>query len=274
MRRSGPIARYLPSPLTKGSALLHVAALASLVRPQEWPWALGAVVADHLVLTTCGLIPRCDWLGPNLTRLPPAAAAAGQVAITIDDGPDPEVTPRVLELLAARGVAATFFCIGERVARHADLAREMVSRGHSIENHSARHLHRFSLLGPGAIAREIERAQETITEVCGERPRLFRAPAGLRSPLLQPVLSRLGLELASWTHRGFDTVNTSAPSVLRRLTRCLRAGDILLLHDGHAARTCTGTPVILEVLPRLLDRLATRQLTPIGLRSALNGVSQ
>ena len=83
-------------------------------------------------------------------------------------------------------------------------------------------------------------------------PRFFRAPAGLRNPFLEPVLARESLQLVSWTRRGFDTVNGSARAVLGRLTRRLRAGDILLLHDGHAARTAAGTPVILEVLPRCL----------------------
>jgi len=272
MQGSGRLARWLPSPLLKASALVHVAALASLARPHAWPWALGAVVADHLFITACGLTPRSGLLGPNLTRLP-LAAAAGRIALTFDDGPDPQVTPRVLELLSARAVTGTFFCIGERVARHPDLTREIVRRGHRIENHSAHHPKHFSLLGPRAIAREIERTQETIGEVCGEQPRFFRAPAGLRSPLLQPVLSRMGLTLVSWTRRGFDTVNGDAHTVLTRLTRELRAGDILLLHDGHAAHTARGIPVILEVLPALLDRCASAGLTPISLREALAGAT-
>jgi peptidoglycan/xylan/chitin deacetylase (PgdA/CDA1 family) len=124
-------------------------------------------------------------------------------------------------------------------------------------------------LGPGGIAAEIARAQDTIAAVTGERPRFFRAPAGLRSPLLDPVLARFGLRLASWTRRGFDTVNPDPAIVFERLTRGLRSGDILLLHDGHAAHTASGTPVILEVLPRVLQAVAAAKLTPITLRAAL-----
>jgi peptidoglycan/xylan/chitin deacetylase (PgdA/CDA1 family) len=119
------------------------------------------------------------------------------------------------------------------------------------------------------MAAEITRAQDTIEAVTGQRPRFFRAPAGLRSPFLEPVLARLGLRLASWTRRGFDTVNPDAGVVFERLTRGLRGGDILLLHDGHAACTSAGTPVILEVLPRLLQAVSAARLTPITLRSAL-----
>jgi peptidoglycan/xylan/chitin deacetylase (PgdA/CDA1 family) len=154
------------------------------------------------MLTALGLWPRSRALGPNWTRLPAAAAARKAIAITIDDGPDPEVTPRVLELLAREGVRATFFCIGEKVDRH-------------------------------------------------------------------PELCRVGLQLASWTRRGFDTRERDADKVLGRLLRNLGAGDILLLHDGNAARTADGTPVILAVLPRVIAAIRAAGLEPVTLRTAL-----
>jgi peptidoglycan/xylan/chitin deacetylase (PgdA/CDA1 family) len=262
--------RWRPTLAVQVSLALHAGAVIALIaRPHLWPWVLGAIVVDHLILTAAGLWPRSRLLGPNWTHLPAAAAANGSVAITIDDGPDPAVTPQVLDLLDQHRAKATFFCIGELVEQHSGLAREIISRGHSIENHSQHHLHRFSVLGPGGIAAEIARAQDTIAAVTGERPRFFRAPAGLRSPLLDPVLARFGLRLASWTRRGFDTVNPDPAIVFERLTRGLRSGDILLLHDGHAAHTASGTPVILEVLPRVLQAVAAAKLTPITLRAAL-----
>jgi peptidoglycan-N-acetylglucosamine deacetylase len=263
--------RWKPALAIQASWALHAgAAIALVVRPNLWPWALGAIVADHLMLTAAGLWPRSKLLGPNWTHLPGAAAATGAIAITIDDGPDPAITPQVLDVLDQHYAKATFFCIGELVQQHAQLAREIVSRGHSIENHSQRHLHSFSLMGPNALSKEIARAQQTIAGVTGDRPRFFRAPAGLRSPFLEPVLARMDLRLTSWTRRGFDTVNPDAGVVLGRLTHRLRGGDILLLHDGHAARTRTGTPVILEVLPQLLQAVAAARLTPVTLRSALS----
>ena len=268
-------ARWRPTPLVHASLGVHAGALALvLARPSAWPWALGAVLVDHALLTAAGLTPRSALLGPNWTRLPESAAGRRQLAITVDDGPDPRITPRVLDLLDERGAKATFFCIGERVQRCAELAREMVRRGHSVENHSQRHLNYFSLLGPRSLIAEIERAQDTIGITTGQHPLFFRAPAGLRSPFLDPVLSRLGLRLASWTRRGFDTVSGSAQTVLGKLTRGLAAGDILLLHDGHAAVTGSGVPVILEVLPRLLDALAAAELTPVTLRAALGTASR
>lgn len=263
---------WRPTPLVGISLGLHVGAVAALIaRPSVWPWVLGALIADHAVLTTASLVPRSRLLGPNWTRLPAAAATRRQVALTIDDGPDPRVTPRVLALLEERRVTATFFCIGERVRAHAELAREITRQGHAIENHSHRHVHYFSLLGPRGLTAEVERAQDTIGIVTGQRPAFFRAPAGLRNPFLDPVLSRLGLRLASWTRRGFDTVNASPEAVLEKLTSGLGGGDILLLHDGNAARSRAGSPIVLEVLPRLLDALAAADLTAVTLRAALAG---
>jgi peptidoglycan/xylan/chitin deacetylase (PgdA/CDA1 family) len=255
-------------PLFSGSVVLHSAAvLATVVRPHVWPWTLGAVVANHVVLSAVGLWPRSQLLGSNWSRLP--SGHHGTVALTLDDGPDPEVTPQVLTLLDEHAAKVTFFCVGSAVERYPDLARDIVRRGHALENHTQRHLHNFSLLGPRGLLREIGRAQESITAITGVRPLFFRAPAGLRNPFLDPVLSRLGLQLASWTRRGFDTVSHDPDAVLGKLIRHLGGGDILLLHDGHAGRTRSGRPVILEVLPRLLTAVAAAKLRPITLRAAL-----
>jgi peptidoglycan/xylan/chitin deacetylase (PgdA/CDA1 family) len=262
--------RWLSSPILAASGLVHAGAAAALaVNLRTWPWALAAVAANHGLLTGAGLWPRSQLLGPNWVRLPAASGARGEVAITIDDGPDPAVTPRVLDQLARQRASATFFCVGQRVERHPDLALEIVRRGHCIENHSQRHRHNFSLLGPAGMHCEIARAQDSIGRVTGILPQFFRAPAGLRNPFLEPVLDGLQLRLASWTRRGFDTVNGNADAVYHRLARRLTGGDILLLHDGHAARGVTGQPVVLEVLPRLMPAMHERGLTPVTLRAAL-----
>jgi peptidoglycan/xylan/chitin deacetylase (PgdA/CDA1 family) len=252
------------------SAAVHAAAGAVvLLAPTAWPWALGAVGANHLVLTGGGLWPRSRWLGRNWTRLPAAAAVRQEIAITLDDGPDPEVTPAVLDLLDAHQAHATFFVIGSAAARHPQLCREIARRGHSVQNHSDRHSRTFSLLGPRGLGREIGAAQARLADLVGVAPRFFRAPAGLRNPLLAPVLERLQLELVSWTRRGYDTVRREPERVLARICDGLGAGDILLLHDGHAARTGTGEPVVLAVLPVLLERIAAAGLHPTTLADAL-----
>lgn len=262
---------WRPTPFIVASVLLHLsAALLLLAQPALWRWALGVVLLDHAAISAAGLWPRSTLLGPNLVRLPEAAARRGEIAITIDDGPDPEVTPQVLTILAAAGARASFFCIGERAALHPELCRAIVAAGHAVENHGQSHRKRYSVLGWRGWQKEVGTAQATLQAITGQRPVYFRALAGLRNPFLDPVLHRLGLRLASWTRRAYDTRSGDANTVLARLTNTLAAGDILLLHDGHAARTASGRPVIVEVLPRLLDELAARKLKPVTLASACN----
>jgi peptidoglycan/xylan/chitin deacetylase (PgdA/CDA1 family) len=252
---------WRPTWLIRTTLWLHgVAVLVLLVSPMHWRWVLAVMLANHMVLMLVGLSPRSHGMGSNWTQLPAAAAARHEIALTIDDGPDPVVTPQVLEVLERYGVRATFFVIGARAERYPELCREIVRRGHAIENHSQRHRHNFALLGLKGITKELQAAQETLTALTGQRPRFFRAPAGFRNPFLDPVLTRLGLQLVSWSVRGFDTRVSNADKVTNTLVAGLRPGAILLLHDGNAARTRAGTPVILEVLPALLDAAVAKNL--------------
>ncbi|HZW12978.1 MAG TPA: polysaccharide deacetylase family protein [Noviherbaspirillum sp.] len=265
-----PSERWRMPLLIRITLVLHAAMPVALVlAPENWEWVLAGFVANHAVLTFAGLWPRSSWLGSNWIMLPPASVARGEIALTIDDGPNPEVTPKVLELLDRYGVKATFFCIGEQAARYPDLCKSIVERGHAVENHSQHHRHHFSLLGPKGFAREIEAGQETLEAITGRRPQFFRAPAGLRNPFLDPVLSRLGLRLAAWTRRGFDTRTGDPAIVLGRLLSAIRPGSILLLHDGNCARTNQGEPVILAVLPPLIEAAEAAGLRFVTLSSAL-----
>jgi peptidoglycan/xylan/chitin deacetylase (PgdA/CDA1 family) len=264
--------RWTPAPLVRAACWLHAAAaLGFAAHPPAWAWALGVAAASHAAMGVAGLLPRNGLLGPNLSRLPDGARRRGEVALTFDDGPDPDVTPRVLDLLDAHGATASFFLIGRRAARHAPLVRELVRRGHSAENHTHRHLWGFAALPFGAMRREIAAAQDAIAEASGAAPpRFFRPPAGLRSPLLDPNLAEAGLLHVSWTRRGYDTVRRDPDALARRLGRGLAAGDVLLLHDGNAARARRGgTPVVLDALPDLLRRIGEAGLRAVSLPRAM-----
>ena len=123
------------------------------------------------------------------------------------------------------------------------------------------------------MARELGAAQARLADITGIAPRFFRAPAGLRNPFLAPLLERLDLQLVSWTRRGFDTVRSEPERVLARLATGLGAGDILLLHDGNAARTAAGQPVVLDVLPALLERCKAAGLRAVTLPAAFDATS-
>jgi hypothetical protein len=143
--------RWPVPPLIQASVGLHVAAAGAVwLVPGAWPWAAGAVVANHLALTAAGLWPRSRLLGPNITRLPEAAAARGEIAITIDDGPDPQVTPATLDLLARLGVRATFFCIAERARAHPALMRRILDAATASATTAAFTATTFRCWGRGA----------------------------------------------------------------------------------------------------------------------------
>jgi peptidoglycan/xylan/chitin deacetylase (PgdA/CDA1 family) len=258
-RQSAKRARL--SPALRVTLLLHTAAAVMLAtHPDAWLWALGVLGANHLALFLAVLWPRGQLLGPNQVRLPTPAVRRREIALTFDDGPDPEVTPPVLELLDRFQAKASFFCIGEKAAAHPELVKEIARRGHSVENHSYHHRHTFAFFGISRLKREVDAAQATVASITGRPPVFFRAPAGFRSPLLDPVLATRGLRYVSWTRRGFDAVSASPKRILRHLTRELGAGDILLMHDSAAA--------VLAVLPELLEQISAQGLKAVSLASA------
>ncbi len=227
---------------------------------------LGALALTQGALAAACLCPRCALVGPTLTRV---ATDQRHVALTFDDGPDPMLTPWVLQTLARFDARASFFCVGARARACADTVRETAAAGHSIENHSDRHNGRFALLSTREIAREVDTAQETLTHLAGRAPRFFRAPMGFRNPWLAPVLAERGLTHCAWSRRGFDTRATQPDAVCARLTRGVRPGAILLLHDGHNARDAAGRPLMHTVLPALLATLKHQGLQAVDLPTLL-----
>ena len=271
--------RYQPSPFIRGSLLLHAgAAAAAAAWPELWKVSTLAVAGNHAALTTFGLIPRSSILGNNITRLPDTVSNQSAVAITIDDGPHPVATPKVLDILDEYSAKATFFCIGEKVLNCPDIAQEIVRRGHRIENHSMHHSHTFSIPFIGRLRSEVIAAQDAIFKTTGQLPRFFRAPAGLRNFLLDRVLQHSDLQLASWTRRGFDTVDIDAEMIVKRLVTELKPRDILLLHDRPAmaqkvGRKFPATVPILDALPLVLQSLRAHALSAVTLHEAIPPVS-
>src|SRR5262245_53222579 len=257
---------WRPAAAVTASAALHVAgALVLATPPESWAAVLGTVAVNQALLFGASLAPRNQLLGPNMTGLSPVAARRGEVAITFDDGPDPDITGRVLDALDRAGARASFFCIGARAAAHPDIVCEIVRRGHAVENHSQHHSTAFGWYGPQRLLRDIASAQDTLTRLAGRAPEFFRAPMGVRNPFLDWVLARLNLRYVSWTRRGYDTVDGDARRVLGRLAGKLAAGDVIVLHDGVAMGVRLERPPVLDVLPRLLEQAADRGLKPVAL---------
>lgn len=233
---------------------IHVA-IVGLGFAADWRWALGAGALVAAMLCTAILHPSNPWLGPVKTH-----GEGKEILITIDDGPDPHDTPKLLDLLDAHHVKAIFFMIGEKVRAHPELAREVIRRGHEIGNHTMTHPQAsFWCAGPWRTRREIAGCNRVIEEITGVKPRWFRAPVGHRNGFTHPVTRELGLEVMAWNRRGYDAVEKDASKVLSRILPHLGAGDIVLLHEA--------TPIAEAVLKGVLAH-PTAQRRPAGEASA------
>jgi peptidoglycan-N-acetylglucosamine deacetylase len=227
-----------------------------LLTALTWLCAAGWVrlVVLGFLLTLAGLLiglgvsfPQWQFFGEVLCRVQTRRQA---VALTFDDGPDPATTPALLDLLAQLRVQATFFWVGERVARHPDLVRRATAEGHQVENHSQRHRWWANLYSAPRLQTELAQAQEQIQRLTGRAPAFFRPPMGLTNPRVFRVARHLGLRVTGYTVRGLDRRKQRPATIVRRLARRFQPGAILLLHDGAVPRER-----LTAVTRLLIDRL-------------------
>lgn len=175
----------------------------------------------------------------------------GEVWLTIDDGPDPEDTPRILELLAEYDARATFFVIGEKVVAHPGLVRTIVAAGHEVAHHTHTHpLGSFWCASRQRLRREMEQGLAALAAE-GVRPTRFRPPAGLKNLWLGSALATRGLTGVAWSARGLERAGGDVNAVVRRVTRDLAPGAILLLHEGPGVPVAIRVHAIAGVLERL-----------------------
>lgn len=178
----------------------------------------------------------------------------GSVLLTFDDGPDPDVTPGVLDRLSAYEARAVFFVVGNRISKAPQLLRRILDEGHLLGNHTFTHrLDRDP--DPVTYYCDVQRCQQAIEELVGQRPRLFRAPMGRSSAgaLIAPRLLKLrqvlwSLDSEDWNLRSEE----AAVACGKRLCGSVAGGDIVLLHDDN--------PNVLKVLDVLLPNLKTQEL--------------
>jgi peptidoglycan/xylan/chitin deacetylase (PgdA/CDA1 family) len=209
---------------------------------------------------------RADWVVPALAAHVPRLAAAyridrrleseDRVALTFDDGPHAEGTPAVLEELARHGASATFFLVGEQVARRPALAREIVDAGHEVAVHGYRHTlllrRRVRELGD-----DLDRAIAAITDATGVVPSLYRPPYGIFSSGGLAHVRDRGWRPLLWSTWGRDWERrATAQSIARRATSGLRPGDVVLLHDSDAYSSDDSWRKTAAALPSVLEAVA------------------
>jgi peptidoglycan/xylan/chitin deacetylase (PgdA/CDA1 family) len=201
--------------LTMRRFLLGFAAAAPFSLLYDWRFGIAIVVLSHLLIVYVTLVPNCQWLGPVITSFD---TQKKEVWLTIDDGPASD-TNAIREMLARRNAAATFFEVGVN---------------HSMTHPSAT----FWCLGPRRLAEEIGHS------------RWFRAPVGMKNPFVHPLLTRRGLTLIGWSVRGFDSFGDDVERVVRRIVPRVRAGSIIVMHQGRGFSVACVSRVIDELKAR------------------------
>jgi peptidoglycan/xylan/chitin deacetylase (PgdA/CDA1 family) len=174
------------------------------------------------------MAPAGQWYGQTFTGL---ARGSRQMALTYDDGPNDPHTLRLLEVLAKHGARATFFLIGRYVQHRPDIALEIVKSGHSVGNHTFTHP-LLIFKSEAEIRKELSECHAALTDAVGEQSNLFRPPFGGRRPAVLRIARELGLEPAMWSVTGYDWNAPPAAVIEQKVTKQLRGGDVILLHDG------------------------------------------
>jgi len=189
--------------------------------------AAGAASLGVLLWYACS-VPSSQVFGPALVRGP---ADHPRVALTFDDGPASPFTEQILDVLRDHQVPATFFVCGQNAERHPEIVRRIATERHTLGNHTYSHPFPY-FLSRRRMAEEIDRTQQAIENVTGQRPTLFRPPYGARWFGLYSVLRERGMKVVQWSDTGYDWKSDAAATVRAALAH-LGPGSVILLHDGQ-----------------------------------------
>jgi len=200
-------------------------------------------------------IPRIRFFLPVISR---GRRDTKAVALTFDDGPDPVSTPKLLDLLDRHRALATFFVTGKRAVRYPEVIAQIVSRGHTIGNHTYGHDNFIMLKSSRALKKEIMDAQAVLADF-GIAPLIFRPPVGVTSPRLSAVLRETGMIAVNFSKRAADRGNRDVTGISKRILNGLGAGDIIMLHDTRPHNAGL-TPRWLSEIDRVLSGIREKGL--------------
>jgi len=165
------------------------------------------------------------------------------ISLTFDDGPDPVLSPMILEVLKKYKIRAGFFLIGKRISGNEALVRQMSDYGHVIGNHSYSHTNLWDFRSSAKMAADMNKTSEAVKSVTGKKIHFFRPPFGVINPMVSGAVRKTGMKIVTWRFRSFDTTASSAEGLIEKTVKKVRPGDILLFHDS-----CRLTAGILEKL--------------------------
>ena len=185
-----------------------------------------------------------------------------EIAITFDDGPHPEFTPKVLDLLKENNVKGTFFCIGKHIESYPELFKRIISEGHTVGNHTFNHENNFGFIKTKDVIIELESTNEIIEKISGLKVNLFRPPFGVTNPRIKRGVNTIGLQSIGWSIRSFDTTSRHKNTILASVEKNLKKGDVILLHDTSEKS--------IEILEQLLLFLKQNKLESVTIDSLFN----
>jgi peptidoglycan/xylan/chitin deacetylase (PgdA/CDA1 family) len=218
----------------------------------------GIFLAGAAVLFAMAVVPNSSVWVRTLSQ---ASGTADAVALTFDDGPDPSSTLAVADILAAHGVRAAFFMVGERVRRHPEIVARLHEAGHLVCNHTDTHAVQIHFSLWATARRELRACNRAIAEVIGKEPALFRSPQGVKNPALCDVIRELDMTAIGWQVRGLDSMSGDAAAIERRVLGGARPGGVIMLHDGTGLGGRSDRSATIEALPRIIEGLKERGLS-------------
>lgn len=224
MRRRYAIKEAFSPAHGAGSAAFLLSGVLLLIRPEMAAFPLGVFV---LICLLAPFFPQSGFFLPVISR---GRGCGKAVALTFDDGPDPDVLFLLLDLLQRHETPATFFVVGKKAEGNPELIREILSRGHAIGNHSYRHDPFLMLRSSARLAEEIGRTQRLLADF-GIRPLVFRPPVGITNPRLAKALRESDLDCVTFSCRACDFGNRRIERLAEGILKKIRPGAILLLHD-------------------------------------------
>lgn len=231
---------------------------------------VGAVAGAGLTAVGFGMFhPRFALFGPQHSHGP---RTGSRVALSFDDGPHPEFTPRIAEALAKAKARATFFCIGELVERSPEVARALIAAGHELGNHTFSHNTAGHLFSAAALTADLQRCQ-TLLSTFGPPPRWYRPAVGIRNPPVHAAARAVGVEVVMWSGAARDGAWAFDEAKALKLGREATAGDILVLHDGLRGTPADVREATVRNLPVLLSELQRRGLEAVTVTELLGAVS-